>query len=203
MYNQMCPGCTSPTNLIENSLPLLHRDNVPFQIPPHHKIQPNSLKLSFSQVRIYTRDYIFRSLPNMGIDMKVSMHEASEAKNQTNVKTVLIVEDDENIGEFLVRALTSETLYEVLWVPDAVQALEAVKTIKPSLLLLDFHLPGLNGLELYDRLHDIPELEHVRAVMMSASAPSAQEMRKRHIILVKKPFDLNDLLDLLDELLRD
>lgn len=135
--------------------------------------------------------------------MKVSMHEASEAKNQTNVKTVLIVEDDENIGEFLVRALTSETLYEVLWVPDAVQALEAVKTIKPSLLLLDFHLPGLNGLELYDRLHDIPELEHVRAVMMSASAPSAQEMRKRHIILVKKPFDLNDLLDLLDELLRD
>ena len=135
--------------------------------------------------------------------MKVSMHEAREAKDHTNVKTILIVEDDENIGEFLVRALTSETPCEVLWVPDAVQALEAVKTLKPSVLLLDFHLPGLNGLELYDRLHHISELEHVRGVMISASAPSAQEMRKRNLIHVKKPFDLNDLLDLLDELLSD
>lgn len=116
------------------------------------------------------------------------------AANSSNTKTLLIVEDDKDIGDFLIRALTEETPYQTLRVTDGAQALEAVKTVKPSLFLLDYQLPGFNGLELYDRLHAIKELQSVPAILLSAAIPPEEEMRKRQITYVKKPFDLNDLL---------
>ena len=49
--------------------------------------------------------------------------------------------------EFLVQALSEETPYLVAAVPHGFQALEVVKVIKPHLFLLDYLLPGMNGLE--------------------------------------------------------
>ena len=120
---------------------------------------------------------------------------------QASVKTILIVEDDDDIGDFLVQALMFETSFEVLRVPDAARALEVVRSLKPSLFILDYRLPGMNGLELYDRLHATPGFEHIRAVMITAELSSSQEVKKRGMVYVKKPFELDDLLRTLTALL--
>lgn len=123
------------------------------------------------------------------------------AKNdETNIKIILLVEDDEAISEFLVRLIEQETPYKALHVTDAAQALQAVSSIKPSLLILDFQLPGINGLELFDRLHDIEGLEVVPTIMVSANFPSRKEMQQRQITFLKKPFDLSELLTAIEEL---
>lgn len=114
---------------------------------------------------------------------------------------ILIVEDEEDIADFLTQVLGEIMPYPILPVASAEDALEAVHSIKPSLFLLDYRLPDSNGLELSDRLHSSEGLEAVPTVMMSASPPPLKEIQKRHIAFLPKPFDIQDLLEMLETLL--
>src|SRR5947199_9291921 len=107
-------------------------------------------------------------------------------------KTILIVEDDTYISEVLVLVISQETPYQALFVPDAFQALVTINDIKPDLFLLDYHLPRMNGIELYDLLHTTEGLEHVRTIMISTNVPQ-QEIRQLEIVSIRKPFALNNL----------
>src|SRR5438105_3562248 len=97
------------------------------------------------------------------------------------VKTILIVEDDEYIGEVLVQAIVQETSHFAILVPDGQAALHTVTEVKPSLFILDYQLPRMNGIELYDHLHAIPELVPIPAMMISARLPQ-RELEKRRIL---------------------
>jgi CheY-like chemotaxis protein len=124
---------------------------------------------------------------------------ASPTESNTAVKTVLVVEDDEDIGSFLIHAISLEMSLQALLAPNGYEALELVERYKPDLFLLDYHLPGINGIQLYDRLHAKNGLEHVPAVMISANAP-VKEIRQRKITYIKKPFELTDLLQTIEKL---
>ena len=116
-------------------------------------------------------------------------------------KTILVVEDDDSIGSVLVDALSMETSYDALLVCDGFQALEAMHSFKPCLVITDYRLPRMDGLELYDRVHSIAELADVPAIIMSAFMPEA-EVEKRHLYSLHKPFELDDFLNLVDILLK-
>ena len=114
---------------------------------------------------------------------------------------LLVVEDDEEIGDFLTDALREITPYHPLHVSNAVQALEAVATLTPSLFILDYHLPGIDGLELADRLRTITGLDSVPILMLSANLPPRKALRERGIKSLAKPFDLAVLLKAVEQLL--
>ena len=114
---------------------------------------------------------------------------------------LLVVEDDGEIGAFLTDALHEITPYHPFHVTNAVQALEAVATITPSLFILDYHLPGIDGLELADRLHAIKGLESVPILMLYANLPSRKALQERGIRFLAKPFDLGTLLKAVEQLL--
>jgi CheY-like chemotaxis protein len=116
------------------------------------------------------------------------------------MKLILIVEDDALIGEVFVQAISEETAHQALLVPDGFGALEIVKTYRPDLIMLDYHLPRMNGLELYDRLHAIKELENVPTILTTAGVMH-YDIQQRHLIGISKPVDLNKLLDIIEELL--
>jgi CheY-like chemotaxis protein len=121
-------------------------------------------------------------------------------KTQAPVKTILLVEDDTTIAELLVQMITQETKHLVFAVPDGPQALDFVSNIKPQLLILDYWLPTIHGIELYDRLHTTEGLELVPAIMLSVNAP-LQEIKQRQIIYMRKPFDMYKLLEAIHKLL--
>src|SRR6266487_2682382 len=127
-------------------------------------------------------------------------HNADMGKEDVSVKTVLVVEDDTGIGNFLVQAILQETPYHAMLVADGFQALKAVANIKPSLFILDYQLPRMNGIELYDQLHATKGLEHIPAVVISARLPR-QEIEKRKIIAMSKPLELDDFLNAIENLL--
>ena len=79
-------------------------------------------------------------------------------------KSILMVEDDGNIGAFLVLALRQETPYAVRWVSDGFEALRAIREDKPDLLILDYQLPRMNGIDLSDKIHALPGFEHVPVI---------------------------------------
>jgi CheY-like chemotaxis protein len=109
------------------------------------------------------------------------------------MKTILLVEDDAAIAELLVQIIVQETPYQVLSVADGLQALDMVKNIKPNLLLLDYWLPVIHGIELYDRLSAMQGMEQIPTIMLSVNPPM-QEIKKRQITCLRKPFDVDQLL---------
>jgi DNA-binding NtrC family response regulator len=115
-------------------------------------------------------------------------------------KTILLVEDDAVITELLVQMITQETRHQIFSVPDAPEALDLVKNIKPQLMILDYWLPTTHGIELYDRLHDTQGLEQVPTIMLSVNAP-LKEIKQRQILYMRKPFDMFKLLEAIDKLL--
>jgi|SRR5579875_1260072 DNA-binding response OmpR family regulator len=118
------------------------------------------------------------------------------------IKTVMIVEDDAGIGSFLVQAIQQETPYEAVLATEGFQALRMLQTLKPDLLILDYSLPGRNGLEVYDQIHAIKGLEHIPVLIITAETSHIRkEVKARQVPLLQKPFDLNELLTAIDHLL--
>jgi CheY-like chemotaxis protein len=115
-------------------------------------------------------------------------------------KTVVIVEDDEDIGLVLVQCIVQETPFRALLVTNASDALQAMKTTKPSLLLLDYQLPGMNGIELYDHLQDVEGGKDIPVVMISANLPH-REIAQRRLVGMRKPVDLYGLLQTIETLI--
>ena len=126
--------------------------------------------------------------------------EQTSKQAHAQVKTILIVEDDIYIGEVLVQAITQETSFLAILVQSGDEALNTVKGIKPNLFILDYQLPRMNGIELYDELHANKELEHVPALMISAQLP-IKELKKRNIKGMNKPLDLDEFLQTIEQFL--
>ena len=109
-------------------------------------------------------------------------------------KTILVVEDDDCIGSLLVEALSQETPYQAVLVTDGLQALKVVQPMKPCLFITDYRLPYMDGIELYDRLRSSEALADTPAIIMSAYMPE-DEVKKRQLVSLDKPFELDELLD--------
>ncbi len=117
-------------------------------------------------------------------------------------KVVVVGEDDEPIARLLRDAINDESAYQAVVVQDGALVLETVRQVKADLLILDVMMPGLNGLEVYDRVRADPSVRDMPVLFVTAAAGHlGEEFRRRGITtLVTKPFDLNDLLARMREL---
>src|SRR5437016_10084755 len=97
-----------------------------------------------------------------------SERESSAAELYETAKVILIVEDDDGIGTFLVQAISQETPYHPVWVKDGFAALKLIHDLKPDLLLLDYQLPHMDGIDLYDQVRAIQGFEAIPALLMTA-----------------------------------
>ena len=122
---------------------------------------------------------------------------AAQASEQ--VKLIFVVEDDADIGEVITTTIQEVTSYRAVLFMDGFQALKAVRTLTPHLFLLDYWLPGMNGIELYDKLQESVDLQQLPVIMMSAYLPNS-ELGERKIIPLHKPFEINELLAKIAEL---
>lgn len=108
-------------------------------------------------------------------------------------KIILVIEDDASVGACLVEAITQETPYMAFLVTEGEHALQVLEDVKPDLLLLDYFLPHMSGLELYDQLHEYEPLADIPVIMISANLPQ-EEVDHRNLIGLQKPFELDHLL---------
>lgn len=116
-------------------------------------------------------------------------------------KTVLVVDDDVNIGLIIVELIQEETSHKAVHRTTGSQAIQTLNAAPAHLFILDYQLPDMNGLELHDRLHKLDHLQNVPTVLISALKPSKQEMQKRMITFLAKPFDMLELLRIISRLL--
>jgi DNA-binding response OmpR family regulator len=116
-------------------------------------------------------------------------------ESQATPETILLVEDDPYISSFLVEAIAQETPYRAIVASDSNAALNLVRHFAPSLFVLDYGLPGMNGIELYDRLHRNQELATIPAILITANRHlPQQQIQQRHLTIFMKPFELEAFL---------
>ncbi len=79
----------------------------------------------------------------------------SSQEGAKNVKTILVVEDDDGIGELIVQVIQEETSHQAIRFADGYEAWNFLqyRRLQPDLLILDYNLPQITGIELYDRIH--------------------------------------------------
>jgi DNA-binding response OmpR family regulator len=129
-------------------------------------------------------------------------HAAQE--DNTTAKVILIVEDDNAIGEFIIQVIQQETPYQAIHFADGYEAWTRIRNQRmlPNLLILDYNLPAMTGVEFYDRLHANKEYEHIPALIVSAYPRLCQEAAKvRNLACLEKPFAIDALLDMIEKLI--
>ena len=107
---------------------------------------------------------------------------------------ILIVEDDPHISNMIKFALELE--YHITIVGDIDLALNTLSTEKIDLILLDWMLPGLTGIELMRRLKKTSGMEQIPIIMLTAKSEEADKLKGfAHGAddYITKPFSLSEL----------
>ena len=87
---------------------------------------------------------------------------------------VLLVEDNED-NRTIYQTVLEHTGYVVAIAGDGATGLNLIKTLKPSLVLLDVSMPELDGWQVCTRAKSDPDLSSVRIVMLTAHALASDE----------------------------
>jgi len=110
---------------------------------------------------------------------------------------VLVIDDDRVIVQLIETALSAKG-YNVLTAFDARRGLALALSDPPGLILLDYGLPGKDGLALLKDMRAIPDLETVPVIMITARPSSELVNEVRHYRVsgfIAKPFDINLLVE--------
>jgi EAL domain-containing protein (putative c-di-GMP-specific phosphodiesterase class I)/CheY-like chemotaxis protein len=108
----------------------------------------------------------------------------------TKVEASILVVDDSPVYQRLLQLILTSDGYAVTAVGDTDQALSALQTMTPDLLLTDVRLPGRSGLELIRRARQQTSLAHTVIVALAGTPQPEDEVRVRDLgcdVYARKP----------------
>ena len=108
---------------------------------------------------------------------------------------IVIVEDDEIVAEIASDALTAAG-HITNAVHDCAEALKAIYDGQPDLVVLDYKLPDVTGIEVLRRIREVPRDPGMLVLMLTASRSILLKARAKHTGMdnfMVKPFDLRTL----------
>ena len=112
---------------------------------------------------------------------------------------ILIVEDDAEVS-FVFKLLLADEGFDVSIAPHGLAALELVDEHEPDLILLDLHMPIMDGETFADRFRKEHGTE-IPIIVLTAVPPPALEERIENAVVLEKPVELDLLLETVDHLL--
>lgn len=118
--------------------------------------------------------------------------------------TILVVEDDLAIRDMLCFSLKHAGV-QCDAVSDAEQGLAWLSTQKPDLILLDWMLPGIDGIEFIRRLRSNEAMANIPVIMLTAKGDSDDMVKGLSVgadDYVNKPFSPPELMARINALLR-
>ncbi|MBI3565101.1 MAG: response regulator, partial [Elusimicrobia bacterium] len=117
---------------------------------------------------------------------------------------VIVVDDDPIVGSLSLELL-KDAGFSAILIQDSLKAIDAIKAEKPSLVLLDILMPGIDGLTLLHRLKSDPETAGIRAIVVSGKSFEAEKTRARQYgaeLFIEKPYDVENFGKQITDLLK-
>ena len=116
--------------------------------------------------------------------------------------TVSIVEDNDQLRATLARVLARAEGFRFLnQYPSAEEALKALPTEPPDVVLMDINLPGMNGFEALKVLRSDPATSQIPVVALTANAlprDRARGLKAGFFTYMTKPIKVNEFMQVLD-----
>jgi len=117
---------------------------------------------------------------------------------------ILVVEDEAAIREMLNISL-ARAGFNVYEAADARQAQDMISKVKPDLILLDWMLPGISGVELANKLRQVHRTSRLPIIMLTAKGEEEDKIRGLEAgadDYVTKPFSPKELIARINAVLR-
>ena len=118
-------------------------------------------------------------------------------------KTILVADDESHILHVVSLKLRNAG-FRVLTARDGQEALDMATAEHPDLLITDYHMPQLSGLELCHRLKNDPGTKDIPAIMLTARGYHLEphDTEQSGILrMLSKPFSPRHLLATVNEIL--
>ncbi len=118
-------------------------------------------------------------------------------------RKVLVVDDEIHILHVIALKLRNGG-YEVLTAQNGQEAFETAQVELPDLIITDYQMPRLSGLELCQRLRRVPSTAQIPAIMLTARGFTLDESATTSAgieMCINKPFAPRELLATVDEML--
>ncbi len=109
---------------------------------------------------------------------------------------VLIVEDDKSYAEILKRVIIKNG-YEINLAHDGKEGLELSTEWKPDVIIVDWMMPGMSGIELISKLREHPELKFSYIIMLTARVETEDKIAGLEAgadDFITKPVDFGELI---------
>lgn len=145
-----------------------------------------------------------RPLPE-GPDAEPSGEIESQGSKSKIGKTLLYIEDNPSNLALIEQIMAFRPHVKMHAAQHPVLGLEMAREHLPDLILLDLHLPDMNGDVVLARLRADPATAHIPVVMISAVAMGAEIERLKKLgasAYLTKPFDVSEFLSVLDDALQ-
>ncbi len=118
--------------------------------------------------------------------------------------TILVIDDEKDLIE-LVRYNLEKEGYDVIAATDGASGLEVIRKHRPELVMLDLMMPGMDGLQVCQRLRADQRTAHTPVIMLTAKATESDRIVGLELgadDYVTKPFSPREVIARVKALLR-
>ncbi len=119
------------------------------------------------------------------------------------VKKVLVVDDEIHIIHVVAIKLRNNG-YEVITADNGAEAFEAALKEKPDIVVTDFQMPVMTGLELIEKLRQCEQTRDIPVIMLTARSFAISKEQQESLQIagcLSKPFSPRELLENIEDIL--
>ena len=118
-------------------------------------------------------------------------------------KKVLVVDDEVHIVHVVAIKLRNND-YEVISAENGAEAFELACSEKPDIIVTDFQMPVMTGLELVEKIRQCDALKDIPVIMLTARSFAIEEQQQEDLQIsqcLSKPFSPKELLENIEDIL--
>jgi CheY-like chemotaxis protein len=116
----------------------------------------------------------------------------------------VLVADDNDVAQRLCKRVLEKAGYNVIIAVDGLQAVDVALSQRPSMILMDVAMPGIDGLEAMRRIKaELPTMPIVIASAHSMASDTDRFLAAGADKVLSKPFRLGDLVAIVAKLAAD